>query len=333
MPKLYRFAYPHFLFLIIAVIIYGIFVYRKKPEAITFSQASRLKYLTGRSSDLIVKLPLILKIISFVLIIIAFARPQKYNVSSEIKTSGVDIILCIDTSGSMRALDFMIDGKRVTRLDAVKYVVNDFVKKREHDRMGLVVFGEKAFTQCPLTLDKGLLLKLVNNMEIGMAGDSTAIGLATALSAKRLKNIDSKSRIIILLTDGRNNAGGIDPLEAADASSSIGIKIYAIGVGGFEPAPFVVATPFGKRLVRKDVDLDEETLKHVAEKGDGAYFRASDTKKLKEIYDIIDNMEKTEVKTKQFFHYEELYRFFLIPSLFIFFWDCIFRSLVIRRLP
>lgn len=331
--KLYRFAYPHLLFLIFAIISCGIFAYKKKPLAITFSQTFQLKYFTGRSSDLIVKLSLMLRILSLVLMVIAFARPQKYNVSSEIKTSGVDIILCMDTSGSMRALDFMINEKRVTRLDAVKYVVHDFVKKRTHDRVGLVVFGEKAFTQCPLTLDKGLLLNLVKSMEIGMAGDRTAIGLATALGAKRLKNIDAESRIIILLTDGRNNAGDIDPVEAAGAASAIGIKIYTIGVGGFEPAPFVVNTAFGQRVVKKNVDLDEDTLKNVAKKGDGSYFRASDTKKLKDIYDIIDDMEKTDVKVKQFFHYEELYRFFLIPSLLILFLDCVVRSLVIRRLP
>jgi len=274
-----------------------------------------------------------LRILSLVFIVIAFARPQKYNASSETKTSGVDIILCLDTSGSMRALDFTIDEKRVTRLDAVKHVVNDFVKKRMHDRIGLVVFGEKAFTQCPLTLDKGLILNLVKNMEIGMAGDSTAIGLATALAAKRLKDIDAKSKIIILLTDGINNAGGIDPVQAAEAASAIGIKIYAIGVGGFEPAPFVVDTAFGQRVVKQHVDLDEETLKHVAKKGAGKYFHASDTQKLKEIYDIIDDMETTEVKVKQFFHYEELYRIFLIPSLIILLFDCVIRSLFIRRLP
>ena len=331
--KLYRFAYPQLLFLLFVVIICGVVAYKKKPSSITFSQASRLKYLTGQTSVVIVKLSLMLRILSLVFIVIAFARPQKYNVSSETKTSGVDIILCLDTSGSMRALDFTIDEKRVTRLDAVKHVVNDFVKKRMHDRIGLVVFGEKAFTQCPLTLDKGLILNLVKNMEIGMAGDSTAIGLATALAAKRLKDIDAKSKIIILLTDGINNAGGIDPVQAAEAASAIGIKIYAIGVGGFEPVPFVVDTVFGQRVVNKHVDLDEETLKHVANKGEGKYFHASDTQKLKEIYGIIDGMETTDVKVKQFFHYEELYRIFLIPSLIILLFDCVIRSLFIRRLP
>ena len=156
-------------------------------------------------------------------------------------------MLCLDASGTMRALDFTINGNRVTRLDAVKKVVGEFIKKREHDRIGLVVFGTDAYTQSPLTLDKGLLLALVDKLDIGMAGDQTAVGSAIAIGGKRLKDIEAKSKILILLTDGRNNTGNISPEQAAEAVKAFGVKIYTIGVGGKGPAPFAVQTIFWNR--------------------------------------------------------------------------------------
>jgi Ca-activated chloride channel family protein len=242
-------------------------------------------------------------------------------------------MLCLDTSGSMQAMDFQLDGKPVSRLTAVKKVVSEFIKKREMDRIGLVVFGEEAFTQSPLTLDKGLLLDLVNRMEIGMAGDRTAIGSAIAIGGKRLKDLKAKSKILILLTDGRHNAGELTPNEAADALQALGIKIYAIGVGGKGPAPFPVKTPFGTRIVHQKVDLDEDTLKEVAEIGHGRYFRAADTDRLKEIYDVIDQMEKTEVKVKEFFHFKELYAYFLLPALLLLGTEIFIRTTLLRTIP
>ena len=330
---MYRFAYPYLLFLLILIAGGAFWAYIRKPSAITFSRASDLRRLVGKGSFFLVKIPLILRIIALVLLVIAAARPQKYNVSSEVNTSGVDIILCIDTSGSMRALDFFIEKERVNRLDAVKHVVHDFISKREQDRIGLIVFGEKAFTQCPLTMDNGLLLNLVAGMETGMAGDSTAIGLAVALGAKRLKDIEAESKVLILLTDGRNNAGDIEPMQAAEAAAATGARIYTIGVGGFGPAPFVVDTIFGKRVQKVKLDLDEDTLKKIAETGGGRYFRASDGKKLQEIYDIIDKLEKTEIKVKQFFNFEELYKYFLLPALFILILELLAKSLIIRSVP
>jgi len=330
---LYRFAYPYFLFLLVLVAAGAFIAYRRKPSVITFSGASELRSLVGKGSFFLLKIPLLLRVITLVLLVAAVARPQKYNVSSEVNRSGVDIILAIDTSGSMKALDFFIEKKRVNRLDAVKHVVHDFISKREDDRIGLIVFGEKAFTQSPLTMDNGLLLNLLKNMEIGMAGDSTAIGLAVALGAKRLKDIKAKSKVLILLTDGRNNAGGIDPMQAAEAAAETGARIYTIGVGGFEPVPFVVDTIFGKRVQKVKLDLDENTLKKIAEIGGGRYFRASDSKKLKKIYDIIDKLEKTEIKLKQFFNFEELYKYFLFPALLTLILEILAKSLIIRSVP
>ncbi|MCD4716887.1 MAG: VWA domain-containing protein, partial [Desulfobacterales bacterium] len=263
----------------------------------------------------------------------AAARPQFYNVSREIRSSGVDIMLCLDTSGSMRALDFKIDDEPVTRLTAVKKVVSDFIRKRKTDRIGMVVFGEEAFTQTPLTMDKGLLLGLVEKMEIGMAGDRTAIGSAIAIGGKRLKDLKANSRILILLTDGRNNAGDITPDAAAEAVRALGVKVYSIGVGGKGPAPFRVKTFFGTRLVHQRVDLDETTLKKVASLGHGKYFRAADSERLSEIYDIIDREEKTEIKVKEFFHFKELYPIFLIPALIFLGLEIFLKATVLRVIP
>jgi Ca-activated chloride channel family protein len=245
----------------------------------------------------------------------------------------VDIIMCLDTSGSMRALDFKLDDKPVTRLTAVKKVVGEFIKKREVDRIGLVVFGEEAFTQAPLTLDKGLLLGLVDKMTIGMAGDRTAIGSALAIAGKRLKDLKAASKILILLTDGRHNAGELTPEQAAEAVRALGVKIYTIGVGGRGPAPFQVQSLFGTRIVHRQVDLDEATLKKIADIGGGKYFRAADTEGLAEIYDIIDGAEKTEVKVKEFFHFRELYPYFLIPALVLLGLEILLKTTVLRTVP
>jgi Ca-activated chloride channel family protein len=242
-------------------------------------------------------------------------------------------MLCLDTSGSMQAMDFEIDETPVTRLTAVKKVVTEFIKKREFDRIGLVVFGEEAFTQSPLTLDKGLLLTLVNQMQIGMAGDRTAIGSAIAVGGKRIKDLEAKSKTLILLTDGRHNAGTVTPEEAAEAVHALGVKIYTIGVGGKGPAPFKVNTAFGPRLIHQEVDLDEKTLKKVASIGGGQYFRAADSEQLSEIYEIIDREEKTEVKVKEYFHFRELYHYFIIPALFLLGAEIILRTTLVRVIP
>jgi Ca-activated chloride channel family protein len=294
---------------------------------------SAMAALAGGSWRLWDKIPLALRTICLVLLVLTAARPQLFNVSRDIRSPGVDIMLCLDTSGSMQALDFRLDEERVSRLTAVKKVVSEFIKKREMDRIGLVVFGEEAFTQSPLTLDKGLLLELVEKMEIGMAGDRTALGSAIAIGGKRLKDLKAKSRILVVLTDGRNNAGDITPEQAAEAVGALGVKIYTIGVGGKGPAPFKVQTLFGTRIVQQQVDLDEKTLGKVARMGGGRYFRAADSEQLGEIYEIIDQEEKTEVKVKEFFHFRELYVYFLVPALVLLALDIALRTTLFRVIP
>ena len=330
---MFRLAYPLLLALWCLVAGWLFWRLRRKPVGITCSITTGLAGLAGRADRWVGRIPVILRAGCLVLLVFAAARPQLYNVSRDIQSPGVDIMLCLDTSGSMRALDFTLDGKPVSRLAAVKRVVADFIEKRDMDRIGLVVFGTLAFTQSPLTLDKGLLMDLVNRMTIGMAGDQTAIGSAIAVGGKRLKDLKAPSKILILLTDGRQTAQGLSPAEAAEAVAALGIKVYTIGVGGTGPVPFPVKTPLGTQIIRQRVDLDEETLMAVAGIGKGEYFRASDTDRLQEIYDIIDRQEKTEVTVKEFFHFRELYPYFLVPAILLLVLEIVSRATLLRTIP
>jgi len=330
---MFRLAHPALLALLIIILAWLAWRLTRKPVGITHSMTGILAELSGGGQRLVGHIPMILRTGCFVLLVLAAARPQLYNVSRDINSPGVDIMVCLDTSGSMQALDFTIDNEPVSRLAAVKKVVMDFIEKRDMDRIGLVVFGTQAFTQAPLTLDKGLLMDLVKRMEIGMAGNQTAIGEAIAVGGKRLKDLEAESKILILLTDGRQTTEGLTPTDAAEALQALGIKIYTIGVGGTEPAPFPVQTLFGTKIIRQKVDLDEKTLMKVADTGAGQYFRAADTDRLQEIYTIIDAQEKTEIKVKEFFHFKELYRYFLIPALLLLITDIIMRTTLLRTIP
>ncbi len=267
------------------------------------------------------------------LLVVALARPQSGSKSSEVLTEGIDIVLCLDASGSMQALDFSWEGKKVTRLQVVKKVVNDFIKLRQNDRIGMVVFGEEAFTQCPLTLDYGVLLSFLGQVEIGVAGDATAIGSALGTCVKRLKDLKSKSKVVILLTDGRNNTGALSPEKAAQVAETLGVKVYTVGVGTEGEVPFLVEDLFGKRYVYQRVDLDEEALKMIAETTEGKYFRATNSEALEDIYKEIDQLEKTEVEVKEYTEYEELFAWFLIPALCIVLLEILLAHTVFIRIP
>ncbi len=242
----------------------------------------------------------------------ALARPQKVLEWQETSTEGVDILMTIDTSGSMEAVDFTIGERQATRLEAVQKVLAEFIQKRPADRLGLIVFGEVVFTQAPLTLDHDLLQELVRQLEVGMAGPKTAIGDALAVSGQRLQDLKAKSKVIILLTDGSSNAGQLPPEQATEALAGLGIKVYTVGVGSLSPqVPFLVDGLFGKDVVYQKADMDEKALQRIAEKTGGKYFRASDTRKLEEIYDEINQLEKTEAKVKNYREATELYPSFL----------------------
>jgi len=249
------------------------------------------------------------------LMIAALARPQWGSERTPLKTTGINIILAVDLSESMAALDFKYEGDIVNRLAAVKTVVSDFIKRRDGDRIGLVVFGSQAYTQLPLTQDYQTIGAILNRLEIGAAGRATAVGDAIGISVKRLEEIEGQTRIIILLTDGRSNSGELEPQTAADIAKQRGIKIYTIGVGGRGRAPFLIKDPvFGKRYVYQNVDLDEETLKTIAQTTDGSYFHAEDLEGLQKIYTTIDALEKSEIETISYAEYDELYLYLLIPA-------------------
>ena len=253
----FRFEDPWLLLILLSL---PILILRERTIAsvINYSSLASLKAVSQHHSKIKAMVPIVLRFIAITLFIIAFARPQEGHKRTEILSQGVDIVLAIDTSGSMQALDFKKNETQVTRLSVVKDVVAEFVKNRETDRIGMVVFGANAFTQCPLTLDQNILLSFLDKLKIGMAGDATAIGSAIGISARRLKDLESKSKVIILLTDGRNNSGAISPLQAAEIAKSLGIKVYTIGVGKRGKAPFLVDSIFGKRLIYQNVDIDEE---------------------------------------------------------------------------
>ncbi len=235
-----------------------------------------------------------------------------------IKTRGINIVLAVDLSQSMAALDFKEKGRIVNRLQAVKDVIGNFISKRSGDRIGMVVFGSHAYTQLPLTRDYNAISSILERLKIGSAGKSTAIGDAIGISLKRLKDIKSKSNVIILLTDGMSNSGALSPDTATEIAAENKVKIYTIGVGSHGKVPFLIHDPvFGDQYVYQRVDIDEDTLKDIARKTGGLYFRAENTKGLNRIYDTIDRLEKTDVKVKTYNNYKELYPYFLIPALVI----------------
>lgn len=255
--------------------------------------------------------PFIMRVAAVLLLIIALARPQTGFREREIISQGIDIILALDLSSSMSASDL-----QPNRLAAAKRVIARFIEGRTNDRIGLVVFAAQGYTQCPLTLDYPILLDFLEKSYIGLLDDGTAIGMALATSANRLKDSDAKSRITILLTDGMNNRGAIDPLTAAEMAKSLDVKIYTIGAGKEGYFTQVVDDPrYGKRKVRVKTEIDEKLLKRIAQESGGRFYRAEDEKALEEIYMEIDRLEKTEIKTKVYERYTDWFIWFLAPAL------------------
>ncbi len=257
----------------------------------------------------------VLKYAALFLMVIALARPQWGTQRLDVLSEGINIILAVDLSESMAALDFKKNGQVVNRLEAVKGVVADFVGKRTGDRIGLVVFGSQAYTQIPLTRDYTTIVSMLERLLIGAAGRNTAIGDAVGISLKRIGDVKSAANIIILLTDGQSNTGELSPDIAATIAAQKGVKIYTVGVGSRGEAPFRVDDSFfGERYIYRHVDMDEDALKAVAARTGGKYFRAEDTAALEGIYGTIDRLEKTEVKVDRFTENRELYPMCLAPA-------------------
>ncbi len=257
-----------------------------------------------------------LRAVSFIALVVALARPQTAISFTEVEESGRDIMLALDISGSMKALDFVLDSKRVDRLTALKSVVSEFVLKRRGDRLGLVIFGSDVFTQCPLTLDFRVLIDLVAGLEIGMVGEGTALGDGIGIAVKRLKEIPGNSKVIVLVTDGVKTAGTLEPKEAAEIAAREGIKIYTIGIGGNKPAPFPARDIFGRAtLDYRPVELDEKSLIEIAKITGGKYFNAEKTEALQSVYAEISALEERVEKGSSFTEYEEHFGPFLLLGL------------------
>ncbi len=269
-----------------------------------------------------------LRVLTIVLIIIAIARPQSTLSWKNEESEGIDIILALDISSSMLARDFQPD-----RLEAAKDLAIQFIAGRRNDRMGLVVFSGESFTQCPLTTDHRVLINLFRDIKSGMIEDGTAIGMGLATSVSRLKDSDAKSKVIILLTDGVNNRGAIAPVTAAELAQTFGIRVYTVGVGTEGMAPYPVPTPFGIQIRNVPVEIDEETLQEIAQNTGGEYFRATDNKKLKQIYEQIDKLEKSKIEVKEFSQKNEEFLAFVLLAAFLLLSDMILRNTLLRQIP
>jgi Ca-activated chloride channel family protein len=274
-----------------------------------------------------------LRILAMALVVIAVARPQTGQAREIIKGEGVDITLALDISGSMASLDF----EPQNRLEAAKDVIADFVQGRPYDPIGLVVFASDAFSQSPPTTDHNVLLRLLERSKLATdlgIDDGTAIGMGLANAGNMLKDLDAKSKVVILLTDGVNNAGQIDPLTAAEAAEALGIKVYTIGMGRPGQVPVPVVDVFGReQITYQESQLDEATLQKIADITGGRYFRAEDTAGLKEIYHEIDSLEKSQVEVERFTRYQELMGWLLLPALSLFVSEAFLRKTLFRKLP
>ncbi len=324
-----RFAHPLYFLLLLLLVPLVYFELKKKRASVRYSDLSFFRK-TGSRGQVLRYVPFTTAVITLLFITFALARPQQGRIFEEIETKGVDIVLCMDISTSMRAEDFTPNN----RLYVAKQRAKEFVRKRQGDRIGLVVFAADALTQCPLTFDHTIVEQLIDYVDFNMLEDGTAIGMGLATAVTRLKDSKAQEKLIILLTDGMNNRGELDPVSAAKLAQTYDIKVYCIGVGSQGTAPYPVDHPiFGRQHVQIEVDLDMETLNEIAALTGGHSFRATDANALKIIYDEIDEMEPTTFKTTQHTLYSEKSGNWMLWATIILVAGIVFSIVVIRRLP
>lgn len=278
-------------------------------------------------------MPVILRCVAFIFIVIAMARPQTHNAWDEKTVEGIDIMLAMDISTSMLAEDL-----KPNRIEAAKSVASEFVSDRTNDNIGLTIFAGEAFTQCPMTTDHASLVNLLHNVNAkitqqGLMADGTAIGMGLANAVSRLKNSKSKSRVVILLTDGSNNMGDISPMTAAQIAKSLGIRVYTIGVGTNKVAPYPMPVAGGVQYVNIPVEIDTKTLSNIAAVSDGNFYRATNNNELKQIYQDIDKLEKSRLNVKKFSKRYEAYQPFALIALLSIIMELLLKLLIFRRIP
>lgn len=327
-----HFAYPNRLWLI-PILLAGLgvwYFFKWRNFNATLKVATLGDFGSRRITPRIVlaSLPPVLNFIIVTLMVIAIARPQTTSSDEKIEKEGIDVVLAMDISGSMKACDF-----KPNRLEASKAVASEFIQARENDRIGIVLFSGESFTQCPLTTDRATLVNLMQQVRNGVIEDGTAIGLGLANAVARLKDSDAKSKVVILLTDGMNNMGEVEPITAAEIAATFGIRVYTIGVGTNGTAPFPVMDPFGRTTYQQEpVEIDEKTLTQISKITDGKYFRATNNQALKEVYEQIDKLEKTKMESMTISHANDHFHPFLFWAMVLMAINLIIRLTVGRVL-
>jgi Ca-activated chloride channel homolog len=332
------FAHPYFLLLLLLLpLLAWLKGKRGSSPAFLYSSLRLVEGLTKARRSRAGGFLAALRWLVLALFIVALAQPRLTKSQTTVKASGIDIVVALDMSGSMVSEDFVVDGKRVNRFNMARSVLKNFINQRPDDRIGLVVFASQAFIATPLTLDHDFLLEDLDRLKIGdINANETAIGDGLTTALNRLRDLKAKSKIVILMTDGQNNAGKVDPLMAADAAQALGVKVYTIGIGerGMAPMP-VGRNPFTGEMVYQNepVDIDEDTLQKIAGKTGGKYYRADDAKKFRQIYAEINKLEKTEEIVNKFTQYKELFPWLVSSGLALLLVEITLAQTVLRRLP
>jgi len=330
-----RFANPYLLLLILLLPI--LYWWKGKrggqQPAFLYSSVQLLRGISGLRRSRAGAILVGLRWLTLGLLVLALAHPQHGEGETTVRAGGIDIVVALDLSGSMAAEDFQLNGQRVNRLVIAKEVLKQFVAKRANDRIGLVAFAGKPYVAAPLTLDHDFLMQNIERLSLGSIEDGTAIGSALIAALNRLRELKSKSRIVILMTDGQNTVSKVPPLTAAEAAQALAVKVYTIGVGTRGEAPFP-QTAFGmKTYVRVPVDIDETTLTEIAQRTGGKYYRADNSEKFNQIYSEIDQLEKTEVEVKKYQRYQELFAWLVVLGLGVLLLEILLSHTLWRRLP
>ena len=326
------FANPTYLYLLLLLIpLIGWYIYKlsKSQASMQVSSSEVFQLPEARSWKIYLRhVPFLLRMVLIALLIVVLARPQSTNSWQNSSTEGIDIMLAMDISSSMLAQDL-----KPNRLEAAKDVAASFINGRQNDNIGLVVFAAESFTQCPLTTDHTVLLNLFKDIQPGIIQDGTSIGLGLANAVSRIKDSQAKSKVIILLTDGVNNAGEIAPVTASDIAKTFGVRVYTIGVGTQGEAPYPFQTAFGIQYQNVPVEIDEPTLKQIAATTGGQYFRATDNASLKAIYEEIDQMEKTKISVQEFSKKQEEYMQWALLVLLLLLVEVLLKNTLLRNIP
>ncbi|HJA87623.1 MAG TPA: VWA domain-containing protein [Candidatus Parabacteroides intestinavium] len=326
------FANPTYLYLLLLLIpMIGWYIYklRKSQASLQVSSTEAFEVAGAVSWKVYLRhVPFVLRTLAIALLIVVLARPQSTDSWQNSTTEGIDIVMAMDISTSMLAEDL-----KPNRLEAAKDVAASFINGRQNDNIGLVVFAAESFTQCPLTIDHGVLLNLFKDIQPGIIQDGTAIGLGLANAVSRIKDSQAKSKVIILLTDGVNNTGEIAPVTAAEIAKTFGIRVYTIGVGTQGEAPYPIPTAFGIQYQNVPVEIDEQVLKQIASTTGGQYFRATDNASLKEIYSEIDQMEKTKISVQEFSKKQEEYKNWALIVFALLLVEVLLRNTLLRNIP